>query len=309
MCGRLSVGKGFLDVAALWSVRPCVRPVGAARMAAGHNAFRGAGSRPKARALRRYGANGFSRLPVSTGCRITSRLPFPISSVFSPMRLLLPRPRLPVALTCGHDGPDHPRRLVGERDGGDLGGPTREELHEPWSPGSVPLCISNDSQRSDDQHLPQVAIALLRDPSQSLLAAAGVLSRHQPDPCRQVPARLEAFGSGTVATRALARTGPTPGTSISRRPTSVARALALTRGPARGSGRSQCAVGPRASRRQSRTSSGKVFSFAIGNDGDELREAIAADRRHHPNSPSARGSRSRSECADASASAERDGAT
>ena len=43
-----------------------------------------------------------------------------------------------------------------------------------------------------------------------------------PDPGRQVPAGLEGFGSGIVATRALASTGPTPGTSISRRPTSVA---------------------------------------------------------------------------------------
>ena len=102
-----------------------------------------------------------------------------------------PAGRFPIWLAAGHDGPDHPCRLVGERDGGDLGRPTREELHEPWSPGSVPLRVSNDSQRSHDQHLSQVAIALLRDPSQSLLAAAGVLSRHEPDPSRQVPARLE----------------------------------------------------------------------------------------------------------------------
>jgi hypothetical protein len=45
-------------------------------------------------------------------------------------------------------------------------------LHEPWSAGSVPLCASNDSQRSHDQHLSPGAIALLRDPSQSLLATA-----------------------------------------------------------------------------------------------------------------------------------------
>ena len=36
---RLSLGKGFFDVLP-WSVRPCVRPVDAAHMAAGHNAFR-----------------------------------------------------------------------------------------------------------------------------------------------------------------------------------------------------------------------------------------------------------------------------
>jgi len=42
MCGRLRVGKDFLHVAG-WSVRPCVRPFGAVRMTAGHNALRGSG--------------------------------------------------------------------------------------------------------------------------------------------------------------------------------------------------------------------------------------------------------------------------
>ena len=40
---------------------------------------------------------------------------------------------------------------------------------------------------------------------------------------------LKACGSGTLATIALASTGPTPGTAISRRPMSVARALARIR--------------------------------------------------------------------------------
>jgi hypothetical protein len=40
MCGRLQVGKNFLDVAAHWSVRPCVRHVRAVLMTAGHNALR-----------------------------------------------------------------------------------------------------------------------------------------------------------------------------------------------------------------------------------------------------------------------------
>ena len=90
--------------------------------------------------------------------------------------------------------------------------------------------VSDDRQRPDDQHLPQIAVALLRDPAEPLLAAAGVLPRHEPDPGGQVPARPERLqGPGSSATRALASSGPTPGTSISRRPTSVARALALIR--------------------------------------------------------------------------------
>jgi hypothetical protein len=43
MCGRLRVGKENLHVAGIWSVQPCVRPVSAVRMTAGHNALRGSG--------------------------------------------------------------------------------------------------------------------------------------------------------------------------------------------------------------------------------------------------------------------------
>src|SRR5829696_1716388 len=42
--------QGLSSVRQGWSVRPCVRPVGAARMAAGHNAFREDGSRTTPRA-------------------------------------------------------------------------------------------------------------------------------------------------------------------------------------------------------------------------------------------------------------------
>jgi hypothetical protein len=43
MCGRLRVGKENLHVAGLGRLRPCVRPVSAVRMTAGHNALRGSG--------------------------------------------------------------------------------------------------------------------------------------------------------------------------------------------------------------------------------------------------------------------------
>jgi hypothetical protein len=43
MCGRLRVGKSFLHVLQSWSVQPCVRPINAVHMTAGHNALRGSG--------------------------------------------------------------------------------------------------------------------------------------------------------------------------------------------------------------------------------------------------------------------------
>src|SRR5262249_46599355 len=42
MCGRLPVGKAFLHGAA-GRLRPCVRPIHAVHMTAGHNALRGSG--------------------------------------------------------------------------------------------------------------------------------------------------------------------------------------------------------------------------------------------------------------------------
>src|SRR5687768_17107977 len=44
MCGRLRVGKSFVDLVHCWSELPCVRPLDAALdTAAGHNALRGSG--------------------------------------------------------------------------------------------------------------------------------------------------------------------------------------------------------------------------------------------------------------------------
>ena len=93
----------------------------------------------------------------------------------------------------------------------------------------MPLGVSDDSHGPDHQQLPQIAVTLLGDAAQLLLAAAGVLPRDKADPGGQIPAGSERGGSGTVATIALASTGPTPGTSISRQPNSVDLALALTR--------------------------------------------------------------------------------
>jgi hypothetical protein len=43
MCGRLRIGKKNLHASQAWSVLPCVRPLGAVHMTAGHNALRGSG--------------------------------------------------------------------------------------------------------------------------------------------------------------------------------------------------------------------------------------------------------------------------
>ena len=105
-----------------WSVQPCVRPVGAVHMTAGHNALRGSGPGQQHAfddAMAQVGCpdRRIDRLCITccspsqpshhAGCPARSRLPGKCRGLF-------------VTLALGHYGPCHPRDLVGERNGSDL---------------------------------------------------------------------------------------------------------------------------------------------------------------------------------------------
>ena len=62
MCGRLRVGKAFSRCRG-WSEQPCVRPLDAVHMTAGHNALRGSGPGQKRAFSRCSGTSGLSRSP------------------------------------------------------------------------------------------------------------------------------------------------------------------------------------------------------------------------------------------------------
>ena len=107
-----------------WSVQPCVRPLGAVHMTAGHNALRGSGPGQK----HAFDSNAMAQV----GCpdRRIDRLCITCCSPSQPShhagcparsRLRRKRDGFFVALALGHHGPGHPRNLVGKRDGGDLG--------------------------------------------------------------------------------------------------------------------------------------------------------------------------------------------
>ena len=81
---------------------------------------------------------------------------------------------------CGH----------GKRDRRDLRCATRK-LDQPGPPCPMPLGIADDGERTNDEQLPQITISLLGEPSEPLLAAAGVLPRYETDPRGQVPTRFE----------------------------------------------------------------------------------------------------------------------
>ena len=126
MCGRLRVGKDFLHVAA-WSERPCVRPVDAARMTAGHNALRGSGPGQKPAFDNAMALVGCPDLRIDRIC-ITCCSPLP---TFTSRRLsdaisCRQRGRFLVALALGHHRPRHASDLVGKRNCGNLRRPPRQ---------------------------------------------------------------------------------------------------------------------------------------------------------------------------------------
>lgn len=107
---------------------------------------------------------GFSDLRSVDRFCITSRLPFPNTKSDGPPGGLCGRDlRLSVTFAARHDGPDHPRHLVGERNRSDLRRATGKQLDQPGSSRSMPLGIADDRERADHEQLPQVSISLLGD--------------------------------------------------------------------------------------------------------------------------------------------------
>jgi hypothetical protein len=112
-----------------WSVQPCVRPLSAVHMTAGHNALRGSGPGQKL---------AFDNALAQVGCpdRRIDRLCITCCSPSQPShhagcptrsRLCRERDGFFVALALGHHGPGHPGELVGECDGRDLRRPPGQQ--------------------------------------------------------------------------------------------------------------------------------------------------------------------------------------
>src|SRR6266508_3217542 len=88
-----------------------------------------------------------------------------------------------VALALGHHGPSHSGELIGERDGSDLGRPPRHQCGKSGSMlGAMDLGIADNGECAGSKQAAQIAIALLADTAELVLAPTRVLLRHQPDP-------------------------------------------------------------------------------------------------------------------------------
>src|SRR6478609_3578884 len=174
-----------------WSVQPCVRPLGAVHMTAGHNALRGSGPNQ---------TDAFNNALTQVGCpdRRIDRLcntccpPSPTYLHITPscparFRLSRKRDGFLVSLAPGHHGPDHPRDLVGERDSRNLGRPPGQQGREPGPVfGAVDLGVADDRKRAGHKQAAQIAVTLLAYIAEPVLASSGVLFRYHTDPGREV---------------------------------------------------------------------------------------------------------------------------
>src|SRR5262245_49105300 len=102
-------------------------------------------------------------------------------------RLRRKRDGLLISLALGHHGPGHPGDLVGKRDGGNLRRPPSQQRREPGSMrGSVDLGIADDGECTGHEQAAQIAVTLLADIAESVLAPARVLLRNEPNPSREI---------------------------------------------------------------------------------------------------------------------------
>jgi hypothetical protein len=92
-----------------------------------------------------------------------------------------------VALTFGHHGPSHPRKLVGKRDRGNLGWPPGQQRCKPTPVfGAMDLGIADHRKCTRFEQASQIAVALFADTAELVLAPPRVLPGHEPDPGRKV---------------------------------------------------------------------------------------------------------------------------
>jgi len=69
-----------------------------------------------------------------------------------------------ISLAFDHQGPDHSRDLVGERDGSDLRRPPRQQGREPGPMFSaMDLGVTDDGERTGHEQAAQIAVILFAD--------------------------------------------------------------------------------------------------------------------------------------------------
>src|SRR5690242_156002 len=91
-----------------------------------------------------------------------------------------------VVFSFDQHGPEDARGLGGKGHHGDLVGPPRKQLAQPWISDATRLLLPQMGAGPADQQRPQHAISLFGDAPGSMLAAGAVVFAGQPDPGREV---------------------------------------------------------------------------------------------------------------------------
>ena len=137
-----------------------------------------------------------SDLFAITPCRALRNLSAATSSVGSSSRCqpwlgrLADEVRL-VRPVMGQQGPDCARRLIRQRDGGDVGRPPFGQSHRPFRRR---LGVGEHGAGSVDQQGPQIPVPALGDAKYANSPSSAVVPRHQAKPGGELPARPEGCG-------------------------------------------------------------------------------------------------------------------
>ena len=100
--------------------------------------------------------------------------------------------RRSIVSSLGHDRPSDARHLVGNRHGDELGRLLGQQPHDPGMLLRVLPGVSNNGCCTDDEQPSEIAISLLGDAAEPLLAPRRMLPRNKSDPCRKIPTGFEA---------------------------------------------------------------------------------------------------------------------
>jgi hypothetical protein len=143
-----------------WSEQPCVRPLSAAHLAAGHNALRGSGPSQYLAFEDAVAHMGCPDRQIDRLC-ITCCLPFPTVTSRRIPDAISSHPKrrgLPVTASLRHQGPRDPSELVGECDSRNLRRSPCQQCHKPGPMfGPMDFGIADDGKRSGREQSTQVA--------------------------------------------------------------------------------------------------------------------------------------------------------
>ena len=173
-----------------WSVQPCVRPLDAVHMTAGHNALRGSGPGQKPAFDNALAHVGCPDRRIDRLCITCCSLSQPSHHAGWPARSRLRRKRdgLPVRSPLAIMAQAIRARLLASAMAATLGGRRADSAVSqgrclaPWR-----SCASaDDGECTGHEQAAQIAVILFADAAEPILAPAGVLLRNEPDPGREV---------------------------------------------------------------------------------------------------------------------------